>query len=285
MSRPGQVGEPLGRRAVRTATRLAARVRPSVPDGVIAIGMELAAAWSLDAPDLTLPAARRALVLAPHPDDESIGCGGTIARLAAGGSVVTVVLVTDGAATIGSPHRATVTAGRRRAEAARACERLGVAAPVALGFPDGRLVAHRAALAAAIASVLDRFEPELVLAPWTHERHADHRATTVALAAVAPTDLPIWGYEAHTAIPRPSHVIDITATFDAKRAALAEHVTAGLAFDLDACLGLARWRSLSTGAGRGAAEAFHVLPAGALPPLLVAAEAFWTPARQRTGKA
>ena len=79
------------------------------------------------------------MVLAPHPDDETIGCGGTIARLTATGTQVTVVLVTDGEATIGSPHHRATTALLRRAEASAACAALGAEPPIALGLAHGHV--------------------------------------------------------------------------------------------------------------------------------------------------
>lgn len=100
----------------RSLVRTAARVRPQTPQQLLRLLLSTASLLPSDAPLVVLPAFRQVLVIAPHPDDESIGAGGTIARLAQAGAEVHVIVVTDGEATIGSPHRPAETARRRRAE-------------------------------------------------------------------------------------------------------------------------------------------------------------------------
>ena len=257
-------------------TRAAARLRPRLTTTALHTAVTAASTLHGSGPVLVLPPLRRVVVLAPHPDDETIGCGGTIARLAAAGTRVTVVAVTDGEATIGSPHGPRRTAEQRRHELALACTQLGVGPPVTLGLPDGGLPRASAPLVAAVRRILDAEAPDAVFAPWPLEAHADHRAVTRALVTAAAVDTTVYGYEAHTPIPAPTHVFDITPTLARKRAALRAHATAGLAFDLEACLGLARWRSLATGAGRGAAEAFLCARAADLRPVMDAADAAHT---------
>jgi len=255
--------------------RAVARLRPQVPQQLLRLALSTASLLPSDAPLAVLPAFRRVLVVAPHPDDETIGAGGTIARLARGGAEVHVVVVTDGEATVGSPYGAAETARRRRAEVASACRRLGAHPPLSLGLPDGRVFEHLDQLVSLLRHQLSSLTPQVVLTPWPLERHPDHRACTAALARAQPTEAELWGYEAHTPIPLPDRVIDIHADLAAKEAALAAHVTAARAFDLHACLGLARWRALSTDAGHGAAEAFLTLSREELPSLIAAAEAAW----------
>jgi len=253
------VRETLVRRLTRTLPRPPGRVLPAL--------LEVAAALDPAAPSLLLPPARRVLIVVPHPDDESIGAGGLLARLVARGVHVDALLVTDGEATIGSRTGPVETGRRRRGEFREACATLGVGVHATLALPDGAVRAHHASLVAAVADALTALRPDLVLAPWPLEAHADHRAVLHATAAAltgpaTPTPtlagamVTLWTYEAHTPIPNPSHVIDVTDHVATKRAALAAHVTAAGAFDLTACLALARWRSLATRAGRGAAEAF-----------------------------
>ena len=263
----GGVGR-VGRDAV---LRRVARATPRVPDRLLAPALQVTAALVGRTPSLLPPVARRVLVLVPHPDDEAIGAGGLLALLAARGARIDAVLATDGEATIGARLPGHEIARRRRAEFVRSLAVLGGAAGVAhtaLGLPDGGLPARRADLAAATAEALAAAEPDLVLAPWPLERHPDHRAVAAglldALEAGAGDGAEVWTYEAHTPIPAPSHVVDVTDTIDVKRAALDVHVTAGEAFDLRACLGLATWRSLATRAGRGAAEGFLALDAAGL---------------------
>lgn len=150
-----------------------------------------AAVWAADArthdrPPLDLDGATALVVVAAHPDDETLGAGGLIAECAERGVPVTVVLVTDGAGS----HPDDPRIGRRRAgELLVALDLLGVtAAPVMLGFPDGGTREHRDRIAAALEAVLRSMTapaPDgatagapgriLVAAPWVGDGHRDHR--------------------------------------------------------------------------------------------------------------
>jgi LmbE family N-acetylglucosaminyl deacetylase len=245
------------RRVARAAPRAADRLLPTV--------LELAAAMAGSSPSLLPPRARRVLLLAPHPDDEAIGPGGLVALLASRGARVDAILATDGEATIGSALAPERIARLRRAEFVRSVGILGAHVSGTLGMVDGGLTEQRDDLIRHLHAAIDRLRPDLVLAPWPLDRHPDHRALAEATAEAlllvgrspGATSSPVlWTYEVHTPIPSPTHVVDITDHVDLKRAALEAHRTAAGAFDLTACLGLARWRSLATRAGRGAAEAY-----------------------------
>lgn len=137
-------------------------------------------------------AARSALVLAPHPDDETIGCGAAIARKAAHGTRVHVVIATDEDG----------NASRRQAECTEACRRLGLApgALQFLHFPDGSLHAQDEALDATLRTVIDHFRPDEVIAPAAVDAHLDHRALAAAVARLRAKELrgvpvlsyPVW---------------------------------------------------------------------------------------------
>lgn len=246
----------------RSLARVAARVKPLVPARLLPT---LLAARSLagDGPTLGLPPLRRVLVLAAHPDDESMGCGGTIALLAGAGADVSVVFASDGEATIGSPRAPALTATLRRREAAAACQILGVTrAPVFLGHPDGALPDAVDALAASLTALVAQRRPEALLVPWFLDGHADHRALTEVLSrADLPADLQVWGFEVWTPLPV-TRLVDITEVEDRKRAALAAHRTAHAAFDVSAAWHLSRWRSVHAQLGSGSAEAFIAAPLG-----------------------
>ncbi len=125
--------------------------------------------WAASLEELAI-AAGRATVIAPHPDDETFGCGGLIADLVAHGTEVTIVTASDGSASHPGVAR---LAERRRAEQAAAVRALGCAsAPVWLGLPDGDLVRCRGALPDGIAAAVA--DADLVVAPWTGDRHPDH---------------------------------------------------------------------------------------------------------------
>ena len=98
---------------------------------------------------------RRSLVVAPHPDDEVLGCGGTIIRIRRLGVPVAIVFLTDGEASHAGRVPPSELASIRRREATEAAEVLGVPAEqlTFLGFPDGALAEHGPALATRVAEI------------------------------------------------------------------------------------------------------------------------------------
>jgi LmbE family N-acetylglucosaminyl deacetylase len=244
----------------RPVDRWLTRRRRAVPDGAWP-ALRAAASLAGDGPLVGLPSLRRVLVLAPHPDDETIGAGGTLARLAAAGATVEVVVLTDGEATPGTGLEVAEAGRRRRQEAARACVHLGLAPPKFGGHPDGGLAQRQAELAGELGALVPDLAPQAVFLPWFGDGHPDHRAVSAALARTGlPDRVDVWAYETWAPLPA-NRVVDITPVVDLKRRALAAHVTAGAAFDLDAMIGLNRYRSVHGLAGRGWAEAFLVAPA------------------------
>ncbi|HEX3347934.1 MAG TPA: PIG-L family deacetylase, partial [Acetobacteraceae bacterium] len=142
------------------------------------------------------------LVLAPHPDDESIGCGGIIAGCCAQGPPPTVVVVTDGAASHPGSRRWPPEALRdlRESEAREAVRRLGL--------PGDRIRFLRLADAAAphggeafdgavdeVCRVVMSSRCGAVLATWSHDPHCDHKAVAKMARAVAcRTGVPHYAY-------------------------------------------------------------------------------------------
>ncbi len=125
--------------------------------------------------------AASALVLAPHQDDEALGCGGLIAQLAAAGGAVRVLFLTDGGGGVEAVADRDAYRRRRREEAAKACEILGLAGCDHLDLPDGALEHHLDAAAAGIRRAILSQRPELLLAPSPLEVSRDHRAAFAAL--------------------------------------------------------------------------------------------------------
>lgn len=231
-----------------------------MPDGAWP-ALRAVASLGGDGPLVGLPSLARALVLAPHPDDETIGPGGTVARLAASGTEVEVVILTDGEATPGTGLGMREVARRRRSEAVEACCRLGVGPPHFSGHPDGGLEQRVAELAGELGALVPGLAPEAVFLPWFGDGHPDHLAVTSALArAGLPDRVDVWAYETWTPLPA-NHLVDISPVIDLKRQALAAHRTASGAFDIEAMVGLNRYRSVHGLAGQGWAEAFLVAPA------------------------
>lgn len=110
------------------------------------------------------------LVIAPHPDDAEIHCGGTIAAHVRQGASVAVVDATRGE--LGS--RGTVA--ERASEAAAAARILGLSARENLALRDGYLAAGDTAARDAIIDCLRRHQPRVVIALAGHARHPDHIA-------------------------------------------------------------------------------------------------------------
>ena len=177
---------------------------------------------------LTRPARGRVLLLAPHADDDVLGAGGTCALHAAQGDPVHVIVAYDGVE--GDPERRHDPAELRRVrqrEARAGGAHLGLTHYEFLGYPEGHLPGPDELLAASrkLAERVRALAVDTVYAPWVGEQHLDHhvlaRATRLALA-LAGFRGAAWGYEVWTPLV-PTLVVDITAVFEQKRAALAEH--------------------------------------------------------------
>ncbi|MCA8977791.1 MAG: PIG-L family deacetylase, partial [Planctomycetes bacterium] len=166
-----------------------------------------------------VPDGRRALFLAPHPDDIEIGCAGTLLKMIAAGREVRLVYLTDGSA-VGTPERDAHFAEVRRLEAEAVSARLGLPAPVILGYPERsfRDPGQRAQRAADLGALLDDFGPDSVFLPWITDQHPDHRYTNVLLADAlrASSHRPtVCGYEVWSFVP-PGLVVDISRQLDEK---------------------------------------------------------------------
>jgi LmbE family N-acetylglucosaminyl deacetylase len=121
---------------------------------------------------------RRVLVVAPHPDDETIGAGGTSALHLAAGDDVTVVVVTDGSASRADGLVATEMARRREQEVESAAAVLGIRRLVCLGLPEGRWEAAEAARQ--LRPLVEA--AELVYAPSCVDYHPEHMAVARLVA-------------------------------------------------------------------------------------------------------
>lgn len=202
------------------------------------------------------------LVVAPHPDDEVIGPGGTIARHHDDGDEVRILVLTSGGATSGGG--ADVEQQRER-ETVRALDRLGVRVAPAFGrLADGGLPDQ----ADAVVALLEQHGEGVaaVYVPGLLDPHPDHRAATRALAATAlPDDVLVLGYEVWSAGPV-DVLVDVTEVFARKQAALGEYAIALQSVDyVRSASGLAAYRSASgMMGGRGFAEGFTAMPLGEL---------------------
>lgn len=131
--------------------------------------------------------APRVLVFSPHPDDEVIACGGTVARFAAEGAQVRVVFATDGAmshsAVLGIHTEPTPAElrGIRREEARSAAKAMGLDKDAALflDYPDTRLADHLPAFREDVLKVLREYRgvTHVYVPHEVRELNADHRLT------------------------------------------------------------------------------------------------------------
>jgi LmbE family N-acetylglucosaminyl deacetylase/glycosyltransferase involved in cell wall biosynthesis len=204
----------------------------------------------------------RLLVLAPHPDDEVLGCGGVVAQHLREQRAVRIVIATDGAA--GG------NAAAREEESRRGIALLGPAEVVFLGFADRALGDDAADLLR--AQLLD-FRPDVVLVPSPVEIHPDHVALAHAFCAAVQHDETLFAdlavtrvafYEVSAPLPRPNTLVDISDVAEAKYAAVAEHASQLALHDYVAyARGLNTYRAMTLpgpGAGKAKfAEAYFVV--------------------------
>ena len=213
------------------------------------------------------------LVVAPHPDDEVLGPGGTIARYASEGLEVVVVIVTHADPTIFPDY----SLEEGRAEAARADEILGVRKTLFLeGFPAALLdTVPQSSLNAAIQEVLADIEPELLLIPFPGDLHLDHRRVAeAALVAARPGRAHlvrhVWGYETVSETHwgwglgpafDPNVYVDISAFLNTKLEAVAEYRSQLREPPHERSVEALRALAASRGAvvSAFAAEAFHLI--------------------------
>jgi N-acetylglucosamine malate deacetylase 1 len=169
------------------------------------------------------------LVFGPHPDDLELGLAGTIARHTAEGYRVGLVDLTAGE--LGSNGEAE----QRIAEAEDACRVLGAAFRENLRWPDGGITPD---LAPSAIDVIRRHRPKTIAIPYWDDRHPDHVASSQVLQLATfrsglrrvLRDQPAWRpdwicyYFINNAVT-PSFVVDVSAYYEKKQAALACHVS------------------------------------------------------------
>ena len=138
------------------------------------------------------PPLGHALVVAPHPDDETLGAGGLISHLCSLGAEVTVVAATDGEkAYPDMPGLGDL----RRWEQSQALDRLGVKENQVhrLRLPDSGVEAHEDDLAVALQAIVT--QEMYLVAPWRRDFHPDHEACGRAAEYVSRTmQTPIISY-------------------------------------------------------------------------------------------
>jgi LmbE family N-acetylglucosaminyl deacetylase len=218
---------------------------------------------------------QRVMVVAPHMDDEVIGCGGTLLLHRSLQSEVRVVFVSDSSGAVDDPELARTLRDLRRTEMMKVRDVLALGSVVELGFADGSLINHEAAIASRLAEELRTFRPAQVLCPFPADGHADHQATAVALALA--TKLAGWhgevlAYEVWSTL-WPNMAVDI-GTVAVEKARLIRMYASEMG-DRDyaaAVLGLNRYRGMQHRIEL--AEAFHRCDAGQFRALTACLDSF-----------
>ncbi len=207
----------------------------------------------LDGPD-----ARRITVIAPHPDDEIIGPGGTLLSLLDRGAEVSVIYLTDGE----TPPGASASV---RDEAEQVARTLGYRTRF-LGHSPGQVPLDGATVQA-FARAVTETEPEVLFLPFLLDDHDDHRRASHLLLAAAEgghmrNKIDVWAYQVYTTLPG-NVVVDITDQAERKAEAvrlyasqMAKRDWAHFALGLNAF----NLRLLPASARATYAEAFFVLP-------------------------
>jgi len=157
---------------------------------------------------LEVPDVARAIVIAPHPDDEVLAVGGLLRHLHRRGIELVVVAVTDGEGSHPAEPAAAV-ARTRREEATAAYLALGIDPTCqTLGIADGAVADDEGVLATALGALTG--PGDLVVAPWQHDGHPDHDAvgraasTVVARTGALLLAYPVWAW--HWAVPGSDHL-------------------------------------------------------------------------------
>ena len=125
------------------------------------------------------PGGQRVLVIAPHPDDEAIGCGAAIVRHIAAGDNVLVAFITDGRRSQALGLGPEAMAQRRQQEAAASAAILG-ARWEWLGLPEGEWATDE--LCHTLRQIVEREQPALIYGPSRVDFHPEHRRVAQALA-------------------------------------------------------------------------------------------------------
>lgn len=232
---------------------------------------------------MKITTARDVVVVAAHPDDEVIGCGGTIARLASQGAAVHIVLLADGVESrhqagslIASDPDVRAELDRRRDAARRAGQALGAANVEFADYPDNRMdTVPLLDVAQTIEAALRRYRPDTVLTHHSGDVNVDHRRvhdavvvacrpqpghfvrTLLFFEVASSTE---WQPPGSAPAFNPNYFVDVSRHLDSRRRALQEYAAEMRPWphprSHEALEYLSKWRGAT--AGVDAAEAFIV---------------------------
>ncbi len=219
----------------------------------------------------------KVLVVAAHPDDEVLGCGATMARHAASGDEVRVVLLAEGITSRKTDAEHFKT--RQQLDALKVCanrasEILGVSNPTLHGLPDNRMdTLPLLEIVKILEDHIEEFHPDIVYTHYVEDLNIDHRIThNSVITACRPVpgnpvktllffEVPSsteWLFSPGANSFKPDWLVDVTDYMDKKIESLMAYAPEMRAWphprSIEAVEHLARWRGATVGAG--AAEAF-----------------------------
>ncbi|PSB21299.1 PIG-L family deacetylase [Phormidesmis priestleyi ULC007] len=198
---------------------------------------------SMRLPFRSLTSQEPVLVVAPHPDDETLGCGGAIALLRLHNCPVSVLVISDGTQSHPRSRKypAPVLQQLRQQETLDALTTLGVdqSAVTFLRLPDGAVstLATLAQHQAECGAYLKAIAPKTIFLPWRHDPHPDHRATwqlvhsAITYLRFTPRliEYPIWDWDSEQSVSLPNSAqitgwrLDIKAVVSLKQRAIAAY--------------------------------------------------------------
>jgi len=207
------------------------------------------------------------LVISPHPDDEMIGCGGTLIKLIQEGSRVSIVQLTDGSNTAvlkDSPEHIRKTV--RLDEAKTVAKNLGFFELFLFKEPDSHLTCTRNNVEK-LSEILDRLKPRIIFIPFMNDTHADHIVANEILGMSLKKsflnlkDVQVASYEVWSLVP-PNTYCSIDNQFDRKADMLRKYRTPMKLVDyVRFCESLNAYHAYTLLGKKGFAEVFFTLDA------------------------
>ena len=171
----------------------------------------------------------KVLIVAAHSDDEVLGCGGTIAKLAKQGNEVAVIFMTNGVSSRNEKDEL-IKIKERKLHSERAAEILGISRIIQYDYPDNCMdtvpLLH---VTKSIEEELREFQPEIVITHFANDLNIDHatvaRATLTATRPLAGSSVKkVLGFEVNSSTEwafdaphfRPNYFVNISETFNMK---------------------------------------------------------------------
>lgn len=168
--------------------------------------------------DFSPPAAQRVLVLSPHPDDESLGCSGTILLYTGKGTEVYLGVISMGEKLESAQEN---IGDIRKSEAIATAALLGIKETIFLEFPDEEINMHQEEIKGRLSEIIKDIKPEIIFVPSPLDPHPDHKAVSeITLQIMA--DFPgtrLAFYEVYHPI-RFNILVDISSVINKKKEAI-----------------------------------------------------------------